>query len=318
MTDTVFAGVDIGKTRLDVAISAAPRGKLSSFSAPNDTDGVGLIVDRMRRLGVAQVVIESIGVYGARFAHAATMAGLKVSIVDPRRIQALRVMEGGRAKTDKLDARLIARFSRMMSETLRPIPDADAQELRALSTRRRQLVGLAAAEKTRLKQAATDQIAQSCRKMIEHLEAERAEIEMQIDARLQSSEEGRRRVELLQSIPGVGPLVASTLLVDMPELGALDRKAAASLAGVAPHVAQSGALKNQAVISGGRPCVRVALYLAALASARSKRGFKDDYWAMRDAGKPPKVALIAIARRIITAANAILKTGEPWRVSSQA
>lgn len=200
-----------------------------------------------------------------------------------------------------------------MTDAARPVPDADAFEIRALSTRRRQLVELAAMEKTRLKQALDAEIADSCRAMIAELATERARIEARLQTRLDAAKHGLRRAELLRAIPGVGPAVAMTLLADLPELGSLDRRAVASLAGLAPHRHDSGTRTGKAVIAGGRPCVRAALYMAALSAARSDKGFKTEYLAMRQAGKPAKVALIAIARRLVVAANSMLKADQPWK-----
>jgi transposase len=308
MTTMIAAGVDVGRDWLDVAL--APSGR--HFRAPNTPAGAVAILGRLRRAGVTRVVLESIGALAARLVRTLAGAGLEVGVVDPRRIAALRTAEGGRAKTDRLDARLIARFALIMNDAIRPVPNPDALELRALSTRRRQLVEMIAMEKTRLKQVIDPILMASCREMIRVLGEERARIEAIIEARTHATPEGRRRSELLRTIPGVGPAIAATFLADLPELGAIDNKAIASLAGVAPHIQQSGASPGRASIQGGRPCVRAAAYMAALSSARSKAGFKAEYKAMRAAGKPAKVALIAIARKIVVAANVMLRNNRPW------
>lgn len=269
MTQACAAGVDVGRDYLDVGL--APSGRV--FRALNAPAGIRDVVDRLRKAGAGRVVLESIGGYGARLVRALAEAGFEVGVIDPKRIRALRIAEGKRAKTDRLDARLIARFALIVQDADRPVPSPEAFEIRGLSTRRRQLVEMIAMEKTRL---------------------------------------GQDRFDLLQTIPGVGPAVGMTLLADMPELGSLGRKAVGSLAGLAPHPNQSGTRTGQAHISGGRPCVRAALYMAAVSAVRSDKGFKREYLAMRQAGKPAKVALIAIARRIAVAANAILKTNQPW------
>jgi transposase len=311
MTALVAAGVDVGRDYFDVAL--APQG--GGFRAANSTVGVETIVARLRRAGVRKVVMESIGSFGARLVRALAEAGFEVGVVDPRRIKALRLAEGRRAKTDRLDAELIARFALTMQDAARPVPSAHAFQIRALSARRRQLVELAAMEKTRLKQALDVPVADSCRAMIALLTEERSRIEAQLAAMLDEDPANRRRGELLKTIPGVGPAVSTTLLTDLPELGRLDRRAVASLAGLAPHPNDSGTRTGQAHIQGGRPCVRTALYMAALAAARSDKGFKAEYQAMRKAGKPAKVALIAIARKIIVAANGMLKADRPWQTN---
>jgi transposase len=308
MTILTAAGVDVGRDWLDVAI--APSNK--AFRAPNAPAGIAVAVDRLKRAKVGRVVIESIGAFAARLVRALCEAGISVGVVDPRRIRALRLVEGGKAKTDKLDAKLIARFALMMSDAIRPVPSLAALELRALSTRRRQLVEMIAMEKTRLKQAIDHTLMASHRETIRALNIERARIEAMIEARANATPQDRRKGELLRTIPGIGPAISATLIADLPELGTSDNKGIASLAGVAPHIQQSGAQPGAAHIQGGRSCVRAALFMAALTAARSQAGFKTDYLAMRAAGKPAKVALIAIARKIVVAANAMIKHDRPW------
>jgi transposase len=302
------AGVDVGRDFFDVGL--APSGQV--FRAANGAQGVETVVSRLRRAGVGRVVLESIGGYGARLVRALAEAGFEVGVIDPKRIRALRIAEGRRAKTDRLDAKLIARFALMMQDATRPVPSPKVFEIRALSTRRRQLVEMAAMEKVRLKQTLDQAVADSCRQMIARLSEERTKVEALLQAQLLATADGAERSALLQTIPGVGPAVSMTLLADLPELGGLDRKTVASLAGLAPHPDQSGTRTGKAHIGGGRPCVRAALYMAAITGVRSEKGFKREYLAMRQAGKPAKVALIAIARRIAVAANSMLKAKQPW------
>jgi transposase len=308
MTAALAAGVDVGRDFLDVAI--APGGR--AFRASNSAQGVSSIVARLRRAGVRRVVMESIGGYGAGLLRALAQSEVEVGVVDPRRIKALRVAEGRRAKTDRLDAELIARFALAMPDVARPVPSPQAMEIRALSTRRRQLVEMAAMEKVRLRQVLDVAIVDSLRRTLAALAEERAAIEARLQALLDEDEHARTRQALLRTVPGFGPAVTATLMADLPELGGLGRKAIASLAGLAPHPNDSGTRTGRAHIQGGRPCVRAALYLAALAAARSDRGFKAEYQALRAAGKPAKVALIAIARKLVVAANGMIKANRPW------
>lgn len=308
MTQACAAGVDVGRDWLDVGL--APSGKV--FRTPNAPAGIATLVARLEREGVVRVVLESIGSYGARLVRSLAQAGFEVGVVDPKRIRALRTAEGRRAKTDRLDAGLIARFALLMQDAARPVPSAKAFEIRALSTRRRQLVEMAAMEKTRLKQTLDATIADSCRRTIAWLAQERAHVEARLEAMVLDAHDGPARQALLRTIPGVGPSVSMTLLADLPELGSLDRKAVASLAGLAPHPNQSGTRTGPAHIGGGRPCVRAALYMAAVSATRSDNGFKREYLALRAAGKPAKVALVAIARKIVVAANGMLKSKQPW------
>jgi transposase len=309
MTHACAAGVDVGRDYFDVGLE--PSGRV--FRMANGASGVEAVVARLKREGVGRVVLESIGGYGARLVRALADAGFEVGVIDPKRIRALRIAEGKKAKTDRLDAKLIARFALIMQDAARPVPSAKAFEIRALSTRRRQLVEMIAMEKVRLKQTLDEAIARSCRQMIVLLSEERARIEQSLQAELMAQPDGQARAELLQTIPGVGPAISMTLMADLPELGALDRKAVASLAGLAPHPNQSGTRTGQAHISGGRPCVRAALYIAAVNATRADKGFKREYRAMRQAGKPAKVALVAIARRIAVAANTMIKSRQPWQ-----
>lgn len=309
MTCVCAAGVDVGRDYFDVGL--APSGQV--FRVANAARGVEQLIERLKAAGAVKVVLESIGGYGARLVRALAEAGFEVGVIDPGRIKALRTAEGKRAKTDALDAALIARFALIMSDAARPVPSARAFEIRALSTRRRQLVEMIAMEKTRLGQTLDEPIAASCRQVIAHLAAERGALEARLAAEIEDQDGGRQRRALLQTIPGIGPAVSLTLMADLPELGSLDRKTVASLAGLAPHPNQSGTRTSPSHIHGGRPCVRAALYIAAVSATRSEAGFKREYLALRATGKPAKVALIAIARRIAVAANAILKTGQPWQ-----
>jgi transposase len=191
-----------------------------------------------------------------------------------------------------------------MAHELRPLPDAEQAILKALSTRRRLLTESIAIEKTRLKQAFDPLIVESCREMIALVEDKRQAIEEDLDRRIDAQDGMACRRAILASIPGVGARISALAVVEMPELGAIDRKAAASLAGLAPHPSQSGLSRGRNAISGGRPCVRAAFTMAALVATRSHPKFKQAYLDLRAAGKPAKIALVAIARRLVTLANA--------------
>lgn len=305
----VAAGVDAGQRFLDVAL--APSGQ--TFRMPNLAEGIAQIIARLERSGVRRVVLEAIGPYAEPLVKALSVAGFEVGIVNPRRIKAFREAEGGRAKTDRLDARLIARFALTMPETLRPLPTDTQLELKALSLRRRQLTEMIAMEKTRMKQVRGTLLLDSHRAAIAALSAQCQAIEAELAKRIGDDAELRRILHILKSIPGIGERVATLLITDLPELGQRDRKAIASLAGLAPHVSQSGAAPPRAAIAGGRPCVRAALYMAALVAARHHPKLRDDYNALRLQGKPGKVALIAIARKLLVTANALVKADTPYQ-----
>jgi len=301
------AGIDVGRDYLDVAIAPAGRAR----RVANEASGIASLIRHLRAKGVRRVALEAIGPYAARLIRALAEAGFELGVVDPRRIKAWRAVEGRRAKNDRLDAELIARFALLVPDIVRPVPEPQILRVRALSSRRRQIVEMIAAEKTRLKQANDAIIAASHRQTIALLAAQRDAIEVEPAASLEAA--GKATLgAILQTAPGIGPTVAMTLLADLPELGSLDRRAIASLAGLAPHVTQSGIGAGRAAISGGRPCVRTALYLAALSAMRLERGFKIEYLAMRAAGKPAKVAIVAIARKLLIALNGMARDNRPW------
>jgi transposase len=309
----IAAGIDAGQRFLDVAL--APSGK--SFRVPNLTEGIAIVLDRLLQAGVRRVVLEAIGPYAQRLVQALAGAGFEVSLVNPRRIKAFREAEGRRAKTDRLDARLIARFALRMSDAVRPLPSAEQLALKALSTRRRQLVEMIAMEKTRLKQALESLLVASHKAIIADLTAQYRMIEEELARRVADDAELARVSHILRSIPGIGERVATVLVTDLPELGQRDRKAIASLAGLAPHVTQSGNAPPRAAIAGGRSCVRTALYMAALVATRHHPELKLAYQAMRTQGKPAKVALIATARKLLVLANALVKENKTYGAAKQ-
>ena len=309
MTLLVAAGIDAGQKYLDVGV--APVGK--TFRRPNTPAGIAKIVERLATLDVRRVVLEAIGPYAQRLVDALAIAGFEVGIVNPRRIKAYRDAEGGRAKTDRLDAGLIARFALKMIDAVRPLPSPAQTRLKALSLRRRQLVEMIAMEKVRLKQALEPLLADSHRAAIADLGALLESIEAELADSLAADPQRARTLAILTSIPGIGRRIATLLATDLPELGHTDRKAIASLAGLAPHVSQSGNAPPRAAIAGGRPCVRAGLYMAALVAARHNPDLKPEYEAMRKAGKPAKVALIAIARKLVVTANALVKANALYK-----
>ena len=302
------AGVDVGKSFLDLDFAPAAK----ALRVSNDAPGIAALIEAMRRRGASRVALEAIGPYAWPLTAALVAKGFEVGLADPRQVRAFRTAEGRIAKTDRLDAGLIARFARTMPERLRPAPAPEAIALKALSTRRRQLTELVAMEKTRLAQAFDAEIAASHRAVIATLEAACAEVERRLEAAIAADPALARKREILTSIPGIGGRIAGVVIADMPELGSLDRKAAASLAGMAPHPDQSGTLPGRHAISGGRPCLRTAFYIAGMVAARCDPRLKAAYRAMRDAGKPPKVAIVATGRRLVTIANALVRENKTF------
>ena len=309
------AGVDVGKSFLDLGFEPAAR----PLRVSNDPAGIASLVADLRRRGAARVALEAIGPYAWPLTARLVAEGFEVGVAVPRQIRAFRTAEGRIAKTDRLDAGLIARFARAMPDRLRPAPEPQALALKALSTRRRQLTELIAMEKTRLGQALDQGLAASHRAVIAALEAACAEVERRLEALIAADPALARKRAILLSIPGIGARIAGVVIADMPELGTLDRKAAASLAGMAPHPDQSGLLAGRNAISGGRPCLRTAFYMAGMVAGRCDPRLKAAYRSMREAGKPPKVAIIATGRRLVTIANALIredKTFDQSRIAS--
>ncbi|MCJ2032616.1 IS110 family transposase [Methylobacterium sp. J-068] len=302
------AGIDVGKHVLDLGFHPAAR----PLRCANTPAGIERLIDALRQRGVLRVALEAIGPYAHPVTTALAGAGFAVALVDPRRVRAFRTAEGQIAKTDRLDAALIARFARRMPEHLHPAPEPDQVRLKALSTRRRQLTELIAMEKTRLKQALDPLVADSHRAVIETLEGACAAIEAELDQRIGADPALARKRAILTSIPGIGRRIATVLITDMPELGRLDRKAAASLAGMAPHPTQSGAHPGRHAIAGGRPCLRTAFYMAGMVAARTCPAFKAPYRAMRDAGNPAKLAIAAPGRRLAVPPNPPIPAAKPF------
>jgi len=307
---TIAAGIDVGQRFLDVGL--APSGK--TFRVANLAEGIATVIARLTREGVRRVVLEAIGPCAQHLVAALAAAGFEVGIVNPRRIKAFRDAEGRRAKTDRLDAALIARFAMTMSEAVRPLPSAEQMALKALSLRRRQLTEMIAIEKTRLKQAFEPLLVDSHRAAIAALTAECDKVEAELARRIADNPELARVLRILTSLPGIGERIATVLVTDLPELGQCDRKAIASLAGLAPHISQSGNVPPRAAIAGGRPCVRTAAYMAGLVASRAHPQLKAAYQSMRAQGKPAKVAIIAIARKLLVTANALVKANQPYSI----
>jgi transposase len=310
MTALCVAGIDVSKARLDVFV-LPQRIRLGFANGPR---GISALRRQLGRHGVGRVVMEATGGLEYPAARALSDAGLQVARVQPGRVRGYRSFLGKRAKSDALDAELIARFALAMpAEDIRAIPSRNAEAIRSLSARRRQLVELLVQEKTRLKMTRDDAVLESLRIVIQSLVSERRRIEAALAEAIAQDETAKKRCALLRSIPGCGPVVASVLVTDLPELGALNRHQVASLAGLAPHPQRSGTSLKGDHIGGGRACVRTALYMAAVSAIRCNPPFKASYQRLRQAGKPPKVAIIAIARKLVVLANAVVKSNQPWK-----
>lgn len=306
----ITVGIDVSKARLDVHVH--PAGE--SFAVGNDEAGVAELAERLGRLeGLVAIGIEASGRYERLTVAELATQGLPIVVLNPAQVRSFGQAIGQRAKTDPIDARLIALFIEAVRPEVRPMADAQTQELAALMARRRQIVAMLAAEKVRRQQAAPGLARVSIARSIAFLEDELKSLDRQIDKTVRGTPIWREREDLLASVPGIGKTIARTLLAELPELGRLNPKQIAALAGLAPYTRQSGKWKGKSFIGGGRTAVRTALFMGALVAARRNptlKAFRDRLVAN---GKPKLVAIIATARKLLVILNAILRDQKPWR-----
>jgi len=309
----VFVGLDVAKATLDVALR--PSGE--RWSVSNDEAGVAALVDRLRPLPPTLVVCEATGGFERAAIAMLAAAGLLVVVANPRQIRDFARATGQLAKTDQIDAAILALFAERVRPTPRPLPDEAAQLLDALLTRRRQLLEMLVAEKNRLGFAPRP-LHKGIQQHIRWLERQLDDVTKDLADQIERSPVWRAKDDLLQSVPGVGPIVSAVLLAELPELGALTHKQLATLAGVAPLARDSGTLRGKRMVWGGRAGVRTALYLAALCGRRWNPQLRVFYERLLAAGKPKKVALIACARKLLTILNAMLRDNTSWAAPAPA
>lgn len=302
-----FVGLDVAKAYVDVAVR--PSGE--QWRIANDEAGVAELVPRLRTLGPALIVAEATGGFERAAIAALAASGLPVVVANPRQVRDFARATGQLAKTDQLDAGILALFAERVRPAPRPLPDAAAQLLDAVLTRRRQLLEMLVAEKNRLGFAPRP-LHRGIRQHIRWLERQLDDVTAELAAQIEHSPVWRAKDDLLQSVPGVGPIVSVTLLGELPELGTLTHKQIAALVGVAPLARDSGTLRGKRMVWGGRASVRTALYMAALCGRRWNPQLRDFYERLRAAGKPKKVALIACARKLLTILNAMLRDNACW------
>lgn len=308
MTRTqVFVGIDVSKTQLDLALR--PEGR---FSAPNDEAGCAQVLERLRAVSPTLVVLEATGGLEIPLTGVLAAAGVPVVVVNPRQVRDFAKATGKLAKTDALDAQTLAHFAEVIRPELRPLPDEQTQALAAILARRRQLVEMLTAEKNRLASARTS-VRKSLRTHITWLERELSHTDRDLAHAIRESPVWREKEELLQSAPGVGPVVTTTLLANLPELGTLTAKQIAALIGVAPFNRDSGTLRGTRTVWGGRAQVRAVLYMGTLVATRFNPVIRAFYQRLCAAGKPKKVALTACMRKLLIILNAMLKHRTPWR-----
>jgi transposase len=307
----VYVGIDVSKGRLDVATTSG-----DSWSEANDDPGVVALADRIRQLSPCGVVMEATGGYEAGIAAALWAAGVPCCVVNPRQVREFARALGKLAKTDAIDAMVLARFAEAMKPEPKPLPDAQAQELEGLTTRRRQIVEMITAEKNRLETTKSAPLRKDITAHIDWLQRRLRHTNRDIDAAVRKSPLWREQENLLRSAPGVGRVVALTLISGLPELGSLNRRKIATLVGLAPLNRDSGTMRGRRSTWGGRADIRAMLYMAAVTASRCNEEIRTFYLRLVAAGKPKTVALIACARKILIRLNAMVRTKTLWRATA--
>jgi len=307
-TTPCYVGIDVAKAWLDVGVR--PSG--AQWRAANAEAELPTLVEHLGRLAPQVIVLEATGGYERAIVAALAAAGLPVAVVNPRQVRHFAQATGKLAKTDVLDAHVLAHFAEAVHPQPRPLTDEATQRLAALLERRSQLVAMLTAEKNRHQQSLA-----SVRPLIEAhiawLEQALDQLTQDLDHTLHASPLWREREDLLRSVPGVGPILALTLLAELPELGMLAHKQLAALVGVAPLNRDSGSSRGTRVIWGGRARVRAALYMSTLSAVRYNPVLRAFWTQLREQGKPPKVALVACMHKLLTILNAMLKRQAPWQ-----
>ena len=303
-----FVGIDVTKAHLDVA--SRPDGQ--EFRLPNTPAGIALLVDRLKALSPALILLEATGGLEQAAAVALAEAGLPIRIVEPGRIRHFARSIGQHSKTDAIDARLLAHYAEAVRPEARDLPDAKTRELSAALDRRRQLVAMRVSEENRLRQGTTAAVQAGLKAHIAYLSDQIHQMDKSIGALIEADPEWKLRDEVLQSVPGVGPQTSRTLLGLLPELGTLTGKQVAALAGLAPRARDSGTVKGARTIFGGRAEVRTALYMASLSAMRFNVDLRTFYKRLRQNGKAAKVALTAVSRKLLTIVNAMIRDMKPW------
>jgi transposase len=304
-----FVGIDVSKDTLD--LHARPTGSVGTF--PNNPEGIAALTSRVSELAAALVVLEATGGLEHPAAAALAAAGVAVAVVNPRQARGFARATGRLAKTDAIDAGVLALFAERIRPEPRPLPDAQTLALRELLDRRRQLIQTRTAESNRLGSAVTERVRRSIAAHVRWLEKQLRELDDDLGRAIEASPVWRANDDLLQSIPGVGPIVSRALMADVPELGTLSREEVAALVGVAPMNRDSGKWGGRRRVVGGRSRVRSVLYMAALSAKRFNPTLKAFAQRLVAKGKAAKVVLVAVARKLLVIANAVLREKTPWR-----
>lgn len=307
-TKEVFAGIDVSKQMLDVAIEPDVY-----IRCANDESGIAEVIERLASAQIALVVLEATGGLETRVASALVAAGLPTAVVNPRQARDFARASGQLAKTDKVDAKMLAAFARAMRPQARALKDEATRELDALLVRRRQLVAMRSQEQVRLPTTMSGYALKDLKAHLSWLDKHVAKTDSEIATRLRGSAAWRVKDDLLRSIPGVGEVTSRTMLAKCPELGCLDRHQVAKLIGVAPLANDSGKRKGYRTVWGGRAEIRAVLYMASVTAIRCNPAIREFAERLRSKGKPPKVVIVACMRKLLVIMNAMLKTNATFR-----
>jgi transposase len=305
--DATYVGIDVSKQRLDVHVLPGGEG----FTVTRDGKGLEALVARLASVNPTLVIVEATGGFETIVSAAIAGAALPLAVVNPAQVRHFAQAVGQRAKSDPIDAAMIARFGESVKPQPRPVPSEEALLLSELVTRRRQLIEMLGAERQREKHARNRAVHKSLARHIKTLEKELLDIDQDIGGLVRGSPVWREKEDLLASVPGIGSTIARLLIADLPELGTLDRRKIASLAGLAPYVRQSGQWRGKSMIGGGRSAVRSGLFMAAMVASRYNPTLRTFHQRLITAGKPKMIALIAVARKLLTILNAILREHKP-------
>ena len=303
----VVAGVDVAKATLDIADSISD----AVWQSTNDLAGIGKVVTPLRKLKPDLIIVEATGRFEAKLVSALVAANLPVVVVNPRQVRAFARAKGILAKTDRIDARVLVSFGEAVRPEVRELKDEDALELQGLVARRHQLVTMLTAEKNRLTGAPVA-VRKDIKEHVRWLEKRLADTDHQTRVKLESNPNWRAKDDLLQGVPGVGRVTSTSLMSGLPELGALNRRQIAALVGLAPFNRDSGQYRGRRTIWGGRAQVRCSLYMATISAIRCNPVIKPFYQRLRAAGKPPKVAITACMRKLLTILNTMVKNQASW------
>jgi transposase len=309
--DAIVVGIDVSKDRLDVALR--PSGEL--FAVARDAAGLEQLTARLNGVSPQLVALEATGGFETVAAASLAAAGLPVVVVNPAQIRAFARAVGQRAKTDPIDAAVIAHFAEATKPEPRVLPDEATRLLADLVARRRQIVEMMAAEGQRDRRLTDKRLKKSIARLRKALEKELIELDGEIDDQIRGSPAWREKEDLLASMPGIGRIIARTLIAELPELGTLNGKQIAALAGLAPYTRQSGQWRGKSFIGGGRTVVRTVLFMGALVAKRHNPVLKAFFDRLVAAGKPKMVALIAVARKLLTILNAMLRDKRRWQIA---